>query len=521
MQTVTFQCGHCHKLMGVSSAFLGQQVRCPHCQQVVVAPATPPAPSPAPLPPPAPLPSIAPAPVPVFLDPTIAFDRGEEDSIFSPPAPSDDLFDAPAPRLELPSLSPSHLDSFLPPTEIPLEPVLPIPTLEPAPPIPTLEPTVAVGLPPMPALDATQAFVPQPVEQTDGATAVLSQDLPQFLAPVGDGAVVGLLGGSEAPVEPEARHRPQRHQAEGSNLVFWIIILSLFSLLLCYSAFTTYLLLRQSFAPPPNLLDQMPDVNGDSPGGKKKKAVLKPDFFEKRQKAQVPASQMVKLGDTLRIGDLEVTPEKVERRKVGVYVQGWDKPEPCRHPSLVLHLHLKNVSSDFSFAPLDNYFDRKPVKGDVNPFTRLDVGDKPFYGGPAPWYPPNLPASSNIKREWIEGRQKTAEYLAPGMSAIPSSAPTARTTGSCRPWPATPAPCSGAFTCGAAWSRSTAGKCPPRRSSAFPSPIRTSNKPTEAPFANPASLPAKAAPTVQFSPLPSLGARVYYMPKEMGDPLLT
>ena len=39
MQTVQFQCGHCGKLMGVSHEFLGQQVRCPTCQQIVLAPA--------------------------------------------------------------------------------------------------------------------------------------------------------------------------------------------------------------------------------------------------------------------------------------------------------------------------------------------------------------------------------------------------------------------------------------------------------------------------------------------------
>ena len=37
MATVNFQCGHCAKLMAVNATFLGQQVRCPHCQQVVVA----------------------------------------------------------------------------------------------------------------------------------------------------------------------------------------------------------------------------------------------------------------------------------------------------------------------------------------------------------------------------------------------------------------------------------------------------------------------------------------------------
>ena len=42
MQTVNFQCGNCNNLMAVGAEYLGQQVRCPHCQAVVVAPAAPP-----------------------------------------------------------------------------------------------------------------------------------------------------------------------------------------------------------------------------------------------------------------------------------------------------------------------------------------------------------------------------------------------------------------------------------------------------------------------------------------------
>src|SRR5437763_1257562 len=47
MQTVNFRCGHCNNLMAVGTEFLGQQVRCPHCQNVVVAPPAAPAPAPA------------------------------------------------------------------------------------------------------------------------------------------------------------------------------------------------------------------------------------------------------------------------------------------------------------------------------------------------------------------------------------------------------------------------------------------------------------------------------------------
>ena len=50
----------------------------------------------------------------------------------------------------------------------------------------------------------------------------------------------------------------------------------------------------------------------------------------------------------------------MERKRVKVYVQGHEqKPEWCKHDSLVLHLRLRNASADVAFVPLDNYFDRR------------------------------------------------------------------------------------------------------------------------------------------------------------------
>src|SRR5262249_54551201 len=74
---------------------LGQQVRCPHCQQVVIAPA-PEAAAPV-APPPAPEPEPAP----------FTFAK-EDDSIFGPKQPHDDLFGEPEPpTLELPPEPPA------------------------------------------------------------------------------------------------------------------------------------------------------------------------------------------------------------------------------------------------------------------------------------------------------------------------------------------------------------------------------------------------------------------------------
>src|SRR5262249_22696513 len=69
MQTVTFQCGRCGKLIAVEVEYLGRQVRCPHCQSVVLtrSPAAEPAPPVLPdspsllssLPPPPELPAVS------------------------------------------------------------------------------------------------------------------------------------------------------------------------------------------------------------------------------------------------------------------------------------------------------------------------------------------------------------------------------------------------------------------------------------------------------------------------------
>src|SRR5581483_10580632 len=112
MQTVQFQCGNCHKLMAVSVEHAGRQVRCPHCQQVVVAPTASPQPAAAH---PAAQPVVAasepsvgssgsaplsPEP-PMFAMPEAST---EAESIFAPPEElgADACGEAPAPQLEPP-----------------------------------------------------------------------------------------------------------------------------------------------------------------------------------------------------------------------------------------------------------------------------------------------------------------------------------------------------------------------------------------------------------------------------------
>lgn len=98
MQTVKFQCGKCQKVMAVGADLLGKQVRCPHCQQIILAPATAPAPALAP----AGAPAGGGAPEVVFRMPAARTE--EEGSIFGESEEEgDDLFNSPkTPTVELP-----------------------------------------------------------------------------------------------------------------------------------------------------------------------------------------------------------------------------------------------------------------------------------------------------------------------------------------------------------------------------------------------------------------------------------
>jgi hypothetical protein len=174
---------------------------------------------------------------------------------------------------------------------------------------------------------------------------------------------------------------------------------------------------------PPNPFDAMPDVDGDTPGvrkeGKNGKARSALSYDRDLATAPLPAHLVTALGKPLRVGDLEVTPTKVERRRVRVFVSGFDRPEPCDGDSLVLHLRLVNRAADYAFTPLDNYFDRwwQPPGG-LPPLTLLEAGPERFYGGPAHWYPRTSRDAG--KRQWVEGRKDfDPDGLAPGAEQEP------------------------------------------------------------------------------------------------------
>lgn len=359
METVNFQCGHCRQLLAVSKQHLGQQVRCPHCQQVVVAPSAEPAAAPPP-PPPAPV---------ADLDAAFRFSAPppeEHDSIFSAPAETDDLFgQAAPPRVEMPA-------DFRPPAV-------------PPPALPSLE---LASEPQSPAAEGEDlAYVPPPPSPFGGQEYEAGAAVPHLQTAAETGAAEAPAGGELGGFTLPKRRSPGR----GWHIPLFIIPLISYAILATVVAGIFWWRLKQAESRP-HPLEIVPDIEGDNPTKKKDLGNLFP-----KPNTPLPDNLKLTLGQTLRLGEVEVQPLRVERGPIAIKEVGRDKPEIPERDALKLYLRVKNLSPDLPFYPLDNYFTRywradNKRKQDSfptsrEPYTQLVIGSQHFYGGPAAWNP--------------------------------------------------------------------------------------------------------------------------------------
>jgi hypothetical protein len=129
----------------------------------------------------------------------------------------------------------------------------------------------------------------------------------------------------------------------------------------------------------------------------------------------------VGLGNTLRIGDLEVTPQKVAWQRIFYCFEKTNaNPEPSPSPALVVTLKVKNVSDRYAFVPNDLFFNRKSG-GTSKPYNCVVYGptiDDRIYGGPCS-YKGRVTGTSLRRqqdaREYIKGYEYT-RMLKPGES---------------------------------------------------------------------------------------------------------
>lgn len=379
--------------MGVTTAMLGQQVRCPHCKQIVVAP--PHAASP---PEAAANPAGGTAGEISFRMPR----RGEEDSIFASPESTDALFpeESRLPPMEA-SSQPTEPDSTPAWPNLQMEgQTLPPPQMEPPPQeIPTVAYTKAEDLAaPEPGREAP--LEPVATVETDNAWSA------------------GGGGYQENTLEMPETPGPARRAATrgGGNLFLAGLLIFLVPYAVVATAAAIYMYFQMKSIPNP--LEVLPD-GGDNPGATRKGPNTRV-YQRQSPDAPLPPHLRVPLGGAIQIGALEIKPLKVERKQVIFKYEKSDRePRPSQEDALILTLRLRNTSEDVHFVPTDPAFVKMWTEGhDVpahRPYTMLEVGGKKFYGGPCPWNPRGRQTSGWRDRdpqESIEGQDY--KVLKPG-----------------------------------------------------------------------------------------------------------
>ncbi len=311
MQTLTFSCPHCKNLMAVVLDLLGRQVQCPTCKKVIIAPNAVPTPQAA----------NAPAePKSSGSGSEILFELGKEedtDSIFGE-VQDEDVFGSRPPRLEIPEGPP----------------LTPNPPDRPA----SNFATFAPGMPPMPAsnglVEAAQPAtdppiaavkIPQgqPLPEPETAPSSTQAQPDQWLPAESESNHWPSVGSNEpsfaadAHLEAPPIRRPiqSREQRRLSSLM--LTILGPYSVIVTMLA-GYYFIKARNAAEASHPFAQIPDIRAQFD------PAVRHQFTAILQKmpspdAELPDKLKVKLGDTIRIGSLEVTPERIERTRLKEY----------------------------------------------------------------------------------------------------------------------------------------------------------------------------------------------------------
>lgn len=438
MPQTTFPCPFCGKKMGVGPELLGRQVRCPHCKQVVLAPAGPAAPPPPPVvmaspalptPParPSPVPGLPPG-LPVFNIPS----PDEQDSIFGAAPPSGDAvfgYDAQTVPVMPPPLTPPPppvVAPVLPPpvaaapppadpfagytagSTYPTPVSFPVPVLLPPapPPAAPANPWAALAPPPAPPVYPppvpVPVLVPVPVPEPEPMEAVIADD--------------------EPPPPPRRERRPERDDRDrddrrperprpaaaggGGGMVFKVGFFLLVPYALLMTVLAAYGLFGRSGVPSDHPLSLIPDGTGQYPPADRKKTGRLGVPLD----GPLPPELRAGIGGKVAVGAVEVEPVAVEVRPLTVVKEldaGGTAPVRLAD-GLSLTLRVRNTSPDLTFHPLDPAFNRKQYADDAVP-TKLVVGKSAFAGGAVRW-----PFEKGVKRAYEQRQAGEDAPLKPG-----------------------------------------------------------------------------------------------------------
>ncbi|OWK46489.1 hypothetical protein [Fimbriiglobus ruber] len=422
MQQVTFPCPQCGKRMAVGLELTGRSVRCPNCRHVVVAPAASQPGPPAAKAPPGPgadlTPTMIPRPSTDFVVSITA--RESSESIFSDPEESEDsvFTGAAARKPELPpgpeAQQPTDKMRYL--SNLTGQPT-PAPTRGSPPSSGWLAPT-PITPPSAPALEVP-AIVPVAVQPHADTAANPFSDLAGPV-PVGDASPWQAIDADDPPPPPEPPKKPSasaKPTAAPAGPVprsqWWkyavMGALAVYALVVTVVAAWGWLRGGESGHP----LSTIPDFFGEyGKADRKKVSQVWRQYFKPDD--DLPPQLRVGLGQTIAVGQLEITPLAVEERKpllVTRFSSANATPsQKSLDACLALKLRLRNLSDDVEFCPVDPAFQTKP-KPNAPAVSGLYVGKSRFPGSPVDW-----PFGAEIQRVYADGQENENVPLAPGAT---------------------------------------------------------------------------------------------------------
>jgi hypothetical protein len=327
----------------------------------------------------------------------------EEESIFTRQNEGhEDLFGEPGQR---------------PVLEMPAEPVMPAPTVD----TPTAPFYPGNALPSGPATEATFPAVPSAPQAPETGQYPIG-DSTAFIGPANEQPptvdavpTTSFTADTDLAGPPSSlARRPREERMVGAIVLIFLVPYAVFMTLL---AGYFYYQLKQV----PSPLEILPDINDASDNaGARHRSSQSTVYPRVKPDSKLPPHLHVALGQSIQIGDLQVTPAKIEQRKILYCSERLSTtPEPSQDDALVLTLHLVNTSKDVEFFPTDAAFNTRWREGEPKeskPYTFLELGDsKRFYGGPIKWSPRGK--SSGYRdpdpREYIQG-EEDGKILKPG-----------------------------------------------------------------------------------------------------------
>jgi hypothetical protein len=209
----------------------------------------------------------------------------------------------------------------------------------------------------------------------------------------------------------------------GNTGIAWTIV----AILVPYAILITIVAATLFLVKPTHPLEVFPD---DGNQGRPSKVGAGTSTTLKRPEVDkpLPDSLRVDLGNTLTIGKLEVTPLRVEQKRI----KGFQKnigadvtSQESTSEGLLLYLRVKNISEDEQFCPTDPAFNRRwepaDARGNVRdspamrPFTAIEMGKKNDWIWGGPFKLKQLTGKDDsIERQYVEGQEKDHIPLKPG-----------------------------------------------------------------------------------------------------------